>query len=113
MTLVTKIIIALAATCSVTLATAAAVQQDPRTGIVTEKVAFPDLNLEDAAGAQALYARIKAAATRVCYATVPDYTNRRGWKACYNKALSDAVATINRSQLTAVHAAAAKAARQG
>jgi len=114
MTIISMSIVALAASCVATLgASAAAVEKDPRVSLVTEKVSFADLNLDEVAGAQALYARIKAAASSVCYAAVSDYSDRRAWNACYGKALGEAVAKINRPQLMAVYLASLKPPRQG
>jgi UrcA family protein len=63
----------------------------------SETVKFADLNLGSPAGVEALYARIHAAARRVC-----DQPNGAMWDytACVTKAQSDAVAKVNLPLLT-------------
>ena len=70
-----------------------------------QTVSFADLDLSKPAGAQTLYKCIKAAARRVCgpvdrYTFVtPAQTSRQ----CYEQAIADAVAQVDRPSLTALH----------
>ena len=84
-------------------------------GTVEESVAvrYSDLNLDDAAGVAKLYARLQAAAEKVC-----DTGYRpqalflvHGWRACVTAALEQGVAAVDRPALTAYHAAKARPAR--
>lgn len=68
-------------------------------------VSYADLDLSKAAGAQTLYKRIKNAAARVCGSS-GRYTileGRKAWHACYDTAVANAVAQIDRPTLTALH----------
>ena len=67
------------------------------------KVSYADLDLSTAAGAATLYSRIRGAARQVCGPEgVLDY-HMRGWKRCFNGAVSNAVAKVNSPRLTALH----------
>jgi UrcA family protein len=71
----------------------------------TQTVNFADLDLSKPAGAQTLYKRIKAAARNVC-GPVDHYTfagPAKAFRQCYEKAIADAVAQIDRPSLTALH----------
>lgn len=70
-------------------------------GITTATVNYSDLNLKNAAGARALYQRLKNAAERVCSG---DHHNR-AWQQCYDTALADAVRSVGAPTLLAVHGA--------
>jgi UrcA family protein len=68
-------------------------------------VSFADLDLSRAAGAQALYKRIKFAARRVCgsqgnYASL---AAQSAWRKCYDTAVANAVAEVDRPSLTALY----------
>jgi UrcA family protein len=68
-------------------------------------VSYADLDLSKPAGAQTLYKRIKSAASRVCGAG-GRYTHlegRKAWRNCYDTAIANAVAQIDRPTLTALH----------
>jgi UrcA family protein len=78
-----------------------------------QTVSFADLDLSKPAGAQTLYKRIKAAARHVC-GPVDNYTYvtpSRGFRECYEKAIADAVAQIDRPSLTALHREVTRGAR--
>jgi UrcA family protein len=72
---------------------------DPR----SEKVSYRDLDLSTLEGAQALYTRIKTAARHVCAYEGRDISGQAFSKACYQGAITDAVAKVNNPLLTAVH----------
>lgn len=67
----------------------------------TEMVKFRDLNVNTREGAQALYARIHAAAKRVCSETDP--SRMPAEIACIDRAESNAVEKLNLAQLTAYY----------
>ena len=74
------------------------------TVIGVEKVSYGDLNLNTEVGAEVLYRRLRHAAAEVCnplgsvHAVV-----QAGWRACYDKAMNSAVASVNKPMLTALH----------
>jgi len=64
-------------------------------------VTYQDLNLNSEAGAKALYQRIQAAARQVCgNVEIRDLPGVRAHEACVDKAVSDAVASVNSQRLT-------------
>jgi UrcA family protein len=68
-------------------------------------VSFADLDLSKAAGAQTLYKRIKAAARQVC-GPRDLYTHvgsQKQFRKCYDTAVANAVAEIDRPSLTALY----------
>ena len=68
-------------------------------------VSYADLDLSKSAGAQTLYKRIKKAARRVC-GPVDNYTfltPAKTFRQCYEQAIADAVAQVDRPSLTALH----------
>jgi UrcA family protein len=67
----------------------------------SERVKFPDLNVQTPEGVQVLYGRIHAAANRVC--SVDDPVMREAASACIRKAEADAIEKLNLSQLTAYY----------
>jgi UrcA family protein len=75
---------------------------DPEIPTVT--VDYSDLNLTTDAGIKALYRRLQIAAKQVCRSfeghEIGGATQRR---ACYNQALSDAVAKVNVEMLSVLH----------
>lgn len=76
-------------------------------------VSFADLDLSKPAGAQTLYKRIKAAARNVC-GPADQYTfvvSSYSFRKCYDKAVADAVAQVDRPSLTALHREEARTAR--
>ena len=78
-----------------------------------QTVSFADLDLSKAAGAQTLYKRIKAAARNVC-GPADNYTfvtPNKAFRKCYDKAIADAVAQIDRPSLTALHREETRSAR--
>jgi UrcA family protein len=73
---------------------------------LTEKVAYDDLNLDTAAGAKALYARLHYAAKSVCapaQVAPSDLGRYQIWRTCVDTALASAVRKINNPLLTALH----------
>jgi UrcA family protein len=73
--------------------------------VVQATVSYADLDLSKPAGAQTLYKRIKGAAARVCgshgrYTTLEP---RSVWHKCFDTAVANAVAQIDRPTLTALH----------
>lgn len=88
--------------------TSGALLAEPATGqppAVT--VNYADLDISRPAGAQALYNRIKHAARSVCAPLESQQLRRMAlWRECYEQAVANAVATIDRPALTALHQAA-------
>jgi UrcA family protein len=81
--------------------------------VKAQTVSYADLDLSKSAGAQTLYKRIKAAARHVC-GPVDNYTfvtPSRAFRKCYDQALADAVAQIDRPSLTALHREETRSAR--
>jgi UrcA family protein len=81
--------------------------------VKTQAVSFADLDLSKPAGAQTLYKRIKAAARQVC-GPADQYTfvvSSKTFRACYDKAVADAVAQVDRPSLTALHREETRTAR--
>ena len=78
----------------------AAEQIDPLTKIV----AYGDLNLETEAGARVLYSRLRNAAKDVCEPMESRYLSRKSlWQSCFDNALTNAVAQVNKTRVTALH----------
>lgn len=96
----TRIPLALAAAIALTWAWGAsnAFADEP---VRSERVKFPDLNLETQEGVQALYGRIHAAAQRVCAESDP--VLRAAVGSCISKAEVSAIEKLNLSQLTAYY----------
>jgi UrcA family protein len=71
-------------------------------------VNYADLDLASDAGVQVLYRRLQVAAQRVCR-VFEDHMLARSMKrrACYDQALSEAVAKVDLGTLTALHKSAA------
>jgi UrcA family protein len=69
-------------------------------------VSYGDLNLGTTAGAQALYRRLASAADTACGGErdVAELRRHRGYRACYDQALEDAVEKIDSERLQALHA---------
>jgi UrcA family protein len=68
------------------------------------KLSYAGLDLSSPAGAEILYRRLKVAAQRVCesFDDRPPAQHAR-WVACVQKALSDAVISVNQPQLTTLY----------
>ncbi len=76
---------------------------EPR--VKSQTVSYADLDLSKAAGAQTLYKRIKAAARQVC-GPADRYTYltpNKAFSKCFEAAVADAVARVDRPSLTALH----------
>jgi UrcA family protein len=73
---------------------------------ITEQktVSFADLDLSKPAGAQALYDRIKKAASSVCGELEDEqFEHRMLFRECYDQAVANAVAKANRPMLTTLY----------
>ncbi len=69
--------------------------------VVSQTVKYGDLNLAHAAGAVALYGRIRSAARNVCASDgSPELRFATETKACMKQAIAHAVADVNQPQLT-------------
>ena len=94
-----------------TALTAVAAQADPPTVVAAKfhesvVVRYDDLNLATAAGAQALYARISAAADRAC-GGAPDIRELRqhqSYRTCVDESVERAVKKVDNARLQALHA---------
>jgi UrcA family protein len=64
-------------------------------------VQYADLDLDHQAGVAMLYARLDGAARRVCDQQQADLRAKQSYRVCVNKALSAAVARIDRPTLSA------------
>jgi UrcA family protein len=81
---------------------------------LNKTVAYGDLDIDTAAGAKILYARIRSAAGEVCAPFEGDELARKvRWHSCYDHAVETAVADVNKPSLTALHGEKTKASRQG
>jgi UrcA family protein len=73
-------------------------------GIPTVKVDYSGMDLSASTGATLLYHRLKNAAAQVCRGLEGRALSAQSkWQTCYNSALSDAVAGVNRPLVTALH----------
>jgi UrcA family protein len=72
--------------------------------VLQSTVKFADLNISSPQGAGALYGRIRAAAEKVCSPyDRPGLESKMHLNACIDGAIFGAVASVNRSALTAVY----------
>ena len=72
---------------------------------LTKTVNYGDLNLDTEAGARVLYARLRVAAKEVCSPLAGRALSLQArWQACYDHAIASAVADVNHSTVTALHA---------
>jgi UrcA family protein len=72
-------------------------------------VYYDELNMSTERGATALYSRLRAASREVCAPLEGrDLRQRAAFNACYSQALSNAVARVNRTAVTALHVRVAK-----
>ena len=77
-----------------------------------QAVSYADLDLSKPAGAQTLYKRIKAAARVVCGpADHYSYMTPKAFRECFETAIADAVAQVDRPSLTALHRVETRTAR--
>jgi UrcA family protein len=67
------------------------------------KVSYGDLNIDSAAGAKTLYARIRTAAATVCAPLDRDLVDRPSYRACIHQSIDNAVAKIDNRMLTSIH----------
>jgi len=70
--------------------------------VVTQRVSFKDLNLDNPEGAAVLYERIRKAAYEVCGHS-SDLSQWHAEKLCFSGAVSRAVAQVNRPMLTSLY----------
>ena len=68
------------------------------------RVSYADLNLYTEVGADVLYHRLRRAAALVCTprGSLAEVV-KAGWRACYDKAMNSAVASVNKPMVTALH----------
>jgi UrcA family protein len=86
--------------------TATAALASPFDRIPSVTVHFEELDLSRPAGARVLYKRIERAAFKVCEDSVGAIAVRRiKTGSCYQNAVANAVAEVNRPQLYAIHRA--------
>jgi UrcA family protein len=71
-------------------------------GVPKETVRYADLDISTPAGAKILYGRIEKAARRVCANPYPDILNFRQETLCVDKAIDNAVKTVNSPALSAL-----------
>ncbi len=70
----------------------------------TVRVSYTDLDLSRGTGVDALYARLRRAASQVCNpADTMDLRSQVSYRACAARALDEAVASVNDARLTSVH----------
>jgi UrcA family protein len=85
------------------LAIAPALASNPANRSHSVTVHYRDLNLSTLAGATILYQRIKGAGRSVCGDEGRRFDEQRQWNSCYQRAVADAVATVNSPMLTGVY----------
>lgn len=72
--------------------------------VLTQNVAYGDLDLNSQKGVAVLYARLRNAARIVCVRFEGrDLDNQKRWIECYDHALTTAVTAINKPTVTAFH----------
>jgi len=72
--------------------------------VTSVTVRYADLNLASSDGVRTLYRRLKAASQQVCQPYESrELTRHVRWRACYDAALSGAVAELDVSMLTRLH----------
>jgi UrcA family protein len=81
--------------CAVTTPAGAEIQDPPH-----KIVRYGDLNIGTTAGAQVLYRRIQNAAREVCLTGMGTLQSISAERACVNKAIDDAVKSVNSVALT-------------
>lgn len=71
---------------------------------LNKTVVYGDLNLDSEQGAKILYLRLRHAAEYVCTPFQGREPERMAhWHACFDQALTAAVAQVNKSRVTALH----------
>ena len=94
-------IVVMAAALTVGLLVGVAHGAEPGTDAPVKTVSYQDLNLNTDAGVQVLYKRIHAAAKQVCGGLqIRDLQGVRAHEACVQRAMDQAVATVNNQMLT-------------
>jgi UrcA family protein len=85
---------------------ASATFADPATeGGKEMTVNYADLDLSKPAGVEVLYGRIKMAARNVCSYLESRFEHKVLWRNCYSETVANAIATVDRPTLTALHKA--------
>jgi UrcA family protein len=91
------------------LLTGGAMAADSKSGIVTERsvtVDYSDLDLSQPEGVNILYSRVSNAAETACGEPQPRELARYAkFRQCVDRAIQEAVGTVNAPALTAVHRA--------
>jgi UrcA family protein len=82
------------------------------TGVAKEVVRFPDLDLSKIEGVTRLYGRIAHAARDVCDPLITQW-HPTEYRTCVDKAIANAVATVNRPLLSQYHQFRIKGDRAG
>jgi len=78
---------------------------DAAADVVTQRVAFSDLNLATDAGVEQLYSRLRKAADEVCgQPSIRDLKAYAAAHACAERSLSAAVEQVHSAKLSARHA---------
>ena len=97
---------AVGAVLAIAAATLIAGTVSAKDAAVRTVVRYTDLDLTQSADTARLYARLKYAAQKVCNSyDTRDLRMRDLHAACYDEALSSAVAEVNEAKLTSLHAA--------
>ena len=88
-------------------------QQGGGDGRLQYVVRYPDLNLSSIEGVSALYGRLRRAAELVCPLERDELSQRMQQQTCTNKAIGDAVSSVDSSLLTRYHQLRTKGDRAG
>jgi UrcA family protein len=99
-----RVIYAAFSTVALSLLGAGAHASEIRNAPAQKVVRYTDLSLSQSDGAKMLYVRLQRAATQVC--GTRDRTDLRQMqlqRECYEKALAEAVATVDKSAVTALY----------
>jgi UrcA family protein len=94
----------LAAMCGIALTTAAGAE-DSFSEPLTAVVSYADLNLNGEPGAKEMYARLRAAARKVCAPLEGRGAKKITWGACVDQAIARAIGEVDKPALTAYHSA--------
>jgi UrcA family protein len=99
-----RIALSFAAASALIAGSAVAADAEPREHVVR----FAPAKLQQDSEVAALYSRLQAASRQVCSAHRDrDIASMKDYRACYSKALEDAVGAVNQQTLTALHNAPA------
>lgn len=84
-----------------TAATAGELSNEP----LTKAVSYADLNLNNQAGAERMYRRLRGAAYEVCAPLEGRRGSKTPWRECVDRAVASAVERVNEPALTEHHLA--------